>query len=89
MTGWSNLGGNLNVQLLPGSNVTKAPAFTRGSHQDDVLRLQGTPTNIIRMTGSETWLYGASSVEISTATKRVTGWSNLGRNLKVHLVLGS
>ena len=88
VTGWSNLGGNLKVQMLPGSSITKAPAFTRGSHQDDVLRLQGTPTNIIRLPGSETWFYGASSVEISAATERVTGWSNLGGNLKVHLVPG-
>jgi len=34
--------------------------YTRGSHQDDVLRLQGTPTQIIEYYDHETWYYGYS-----------------------------
>ena len=37
MTEWSN-SGNLKVEMEPGPNVTGARTFTRGSHQDDVLR---------------------------------------------------
>ncbi|MDE0103517.1 MAG: hypothetical protein OXN89_14165 [Bryobacterales bacterium] len=60
-------------------------AFTRGSHRDDVLRLQGTPNTTTRSDalGREVWMYGLSSVQISTRDGRVTRWSNRDRSLKV------
>ena len=62
--------------------------FTRGSHQDDVLRLQGTPTGIDTLSDSEIWRYGLSTVTISKRSREVTEWSNLGGNLRVRLVPG-
>ena len=61
--------------------------FTRGSREDDVLRLQGTPTNIRRYPslGHEDWSFGSSTVQISTKTRQVTEWNNRDRNLKVRL----
>ena len=79
VTEWSNVTSNLKVRLIPGANVTASAYFTRGSHEDDVLRIQGTPTNINRYLalGHETWRYGSSSVTISTSSRRVTEWSNV------------
>ena len=84
---WSNHGGQLKVRLSPGVSGTDLPYFTRGSHQDDVLRIQGTPTRIRRYeaSGYETWSYGLSSVDISTRTHQVLEWSNHGGKLKVQL----
>ena len=74
-------------QPAPSPKVTNGRSFTRGSHEDDVLRLQGTPTSIDRSTaallGYETWRYGRSSVSISTRSRQVLGWANHGGNLKV------
>jgi hypothetical protein len=82
--------GNLKVKLLPGSNVTSTPYFTRGSHQDDVLRVQGTPEDIsvYSASGYEEWKYGYSSVKISTRDRRVMSWNNEG-NLKVRYLPGT
>jgi len=82
---WDNKG-NLKVQLLPGNQTTSSSSFTRGSHEDDVLRLQGTPTDITRYDAScyETWYFGRSTVKIDSQTRRVLEWDNKG-NLKVRL----
>ena len=83
VTVWSNRG-NLKVRVDPGPNVTDAQAFTRGSHLDDVLRIQGTPSTINRYPslGLEVWRYRSSTVEISL--QNGDGWSNRG-NLKVRV----
>ncbi|MXX74894.1 MAG: protein kinase [Holophagales bacterium] len=90
---WWNRGGQLKVRLLPGSNVTDADYFTRGSHPDDVLRLLGTPTGIERDKdedlGNETWSYGDNEVYISTRTHEIIGWNNEDGQLKVRLLPGS
>ena len=86
VSSWSN-SGNLKL-LVPGSNTTASSYFTAGSHVDDVLRLQGTPTII---TGSVTkgkqyygtLYFGTSSVTIIGS--RVSNWSNKG-NLKIRWV---
>ena len=87
---WSNHRGQLNVRLLPGDSGTATSWFTRGSHQDDVLRVQGTPTSIDRyeILGHETWSYGLSSVTISTRTRQILDWSNHRGQLKVRLLPG-
>lgn len=59
--------------------------FTRGSHGDEVLRIQGTPTRIRTFGESELWWYGLSSVTIATRTGQVTEWSNVEGNLRVQL----
>ena len=90
VTDWSNNSNNLKVQMQPGRNVTSARFFTRGSHADDVLRIQGTPTeiNTYEALGKETWRYGYSTVEISLSDRRVTDWSNNSNNLKVQMPPG-
>ena len=67
----------------------EAEFFTRGSHQDDVLRLQGTPTGIDTWSDSEIWWYGLSTVTISKRSREVTEWSNREGNLHVRLVPGA
>ena len=64
--------------------------FTRGSHQDDVLRIQGTPDQINRYDalGHEVWRYGRSRVDVSTRSQQVLVWSNDGGNLRVRLEPG-
>lgn len=88
---WSNRGNNLRVQLNPGANVTGGAYFTRGSHQDDVARIQGTPDEISRhpALGYEVWQYGTSTVKISVRTRRVLEWSNRANNLRVRLNPGA
>ena len=82
---WSNRG-KLKVELRPGRGGTESPRFTRGSHKDDVLRLQGTPDTITSYSslGHEVWRYGSSTVEINLRSGKVTEWSNRGK-LKVEL----
>ncbi len=82
---WSNRG-NLKVELRPGRGGSASSSFTRGSHKDDVLRLQGTPDAITSYSslGHEVWRYGSSTVEISLGTGEVLEWSNRG-NLKVQM----
>ena len=77
---WDNTAGNLKVVLRPGANVTSAQHFTRGSHKDDVLRLQGTPVDITRYPalGFEVWRYGLSSVRVSLASNKVVDFSDSG-----------
>ena len=90
VTLWDNSGGNLRVRLEPGINTTSSSTFTRGTHEDDLLRVQGTPTSItdFSVLGYESWRYGSSTVDISTSSRRVTLWDNSGRNLRVRLEPG-
>ena len=76
---WTNRG-KLRVHMRPGPNTTEAPYFTLGSHIDDVLRVQGTPSAITRYdaSGKMTWRYGSSTVEISMSTMKVMDWGNRG-----------
>ena len=89
VTEWNNASGNLKVTLNPGSNITTNNYFSRGSHLDDVLRVQGTPKSINKYSDHEVWRYGSSSVDISTRDQRVTEWNNASGNLKVTLNPGS
>ena len=73
----------------PEPQVSGSEFFTRGSHQDDVLRLQGTPDSIRAFSDSEIWWYGLSTVTISTQSREVTEWSDSDGNLRVRLVPGS
>ena len=89
---WANLSDALRVQLFPGAHVTAQEYFTIGSHQDDVIRLQGTPFAIfvIQSTDVETWFYrGRCKVEFSFSTKRVTDWESPDWNLKARRETGN
>ena len=85
MTEWNDISGNLKVSMKPGSNVTGDSTFTRGSHRDDVLRIQGTPSSINRYSDHESWSYGYSRVDISLRDGRVTEWNDISGNLKVRM----
>ena len=87
VTEWRN-DGNLKVELLPSDNATSAAGyFTRGSSQDEVLLVQGTPDeiNTYRATGIEIWNYGWSTVTLSLPNGLVTAWRNDG-DLKAELL---
>ena len=77
---WNNRG-NLKVSMSPGTNITDSNQFKRGSHKDDVLRLQGTPDQISRYPalGYETWTYGRNRVEISIVEDIVLDYKNSGQ----------
>ena len=83
--GWANTG-NLRVRLVSGPSVTTHPYFRKGSHRDEVVRLQGTPNAILvyRPENREVWVFlGGSQVEFSFSTGLVTGWENKDGALKV------
>ena len=50
------------------------------SHADDVLRVQGKPNAITRYdaSGTMTWWYGNSNVDIAIVSKTVRQWTNRG-----------
>jgi len=64
--------------------------FTRGSSQDDVLHVQGTPTeiNTYSALGYERWNYGYSTVTFSLPEALVIEWRDTG-NLRVELIPGT
>ena len=86
---WNDYTGNLKVRLQPGSQTTRSTYFTLGSHQDDVLRLQGTPSSIQTLTSTENWSYGLDEVTIDRRTQKVVKWNDYTGNLKVRLQPGS
>ena len=57
--------------------------FTRGSHQNDVIRIQGVPKAINIYSDHDVWTYGLSTINISNTDRRVIEWDNLSGNLKV------
>ena len=87
MTRWWNKDGILQVRLVPGDSTTVDTVFDTGSHQDDVLRLQGTPTGIklyaVAESAFEIWYYGGSIVTIDISSQCVTGWWNEDGNLRI------
>ena len=92
---WINKDQTLKVGAVAGSNVTMSDFFSIGSHRDDVIRLQGSPNNIVFSQGKELFRYSDSEVErysdtevkIDPSTSTVQGWYNLGE-LKVKIVPG-
>ena len=76
---WDNKG-ELKIKLTPRNHVTKLNYFTKGSHLDDVIRLQGTPERIefvshnYPISGYQIWHYGKSKVRIIIETMKVIDW---------------
>ncbi len=86
VTEWNDISGNLRVRLLPKTSHSQTPGyFTRGSTQDDVLHVQGTPqgVNLYEALRKEVWSYDYSSVTFSLPNERVTEWNNISGNLKI------
>jgi hypothetical protein len=79
---WGNGSGNLQVDIISGSNVTGLDYFEIGSHMDDVLRIQGMPTDV---SADWWWWWGNSHVTFDLATKKVLSWENTSGNLNVRL----
>ena len=67
------------------STLIQLTYFTFDSHKDDVLRIQGMPTEVKRydVLGYYYWDYGRSRVTFDVASDRVTEWDNSGGNLKL------
>ena len=84
VAGWENSSRSLRVHVRPGADTTASPTFGAGSHQDDVVRLMGTPTAVRNepSMGIARWRYGPSSVIVAASERRVITWEN-GGNLKV------
>ncbi len=80
---WSNISSNLRVKIIPGENVTKSKYITIGSHKDDVIRIQGTPSAMNSFGNTENLTYGYSIVTLKN--DKVANWSNIGNNLKVRI----
>jgi hypothetical protein len=85
VVGWEDAGRTLHADIRPGPNATSALTFGAGSHQDDVVRLMGTPgaVRLDRSRGTMLWRYGRSAVTIGVADQRVIAWINAGGNLRV------
>ena len=83
--GWTNIGENLKVGLVPGPNITSQPSFSLGSHKDDVSRLQTVPPSsihVVRSFDKETWLFSGGSVTFSHSSGRVIDYENNEGSLK-------
>ena len=65
---------------LPRPNTTGSSHFAFGSHKDDVLRIQGTSTEVDATI--DWWYYGRSRVMFDDSD-RVEGWADSDNNLKV------
>ena len=89
VTQWDNFTGALKVRLQPGSQTTRANFITLGTHKDDVLRLQGTPSSIETRSAIEILHYGLNKIRVDRRTKQVTQWDNFTGALKVRLQPGS
>ena len=81
---WADLARNLRVKMVPGQRVTASPKFGLGSHKDDVIRLQGTPSRIdMKAANRETWCfgYGNSTVDFQNPAGLVVGWRDIEKIL--------
>jgi hypothetical protein len=88
VTEWNNYSGVLKVVSVAGFNSTGGAKIAVGSTFDDVIRIQGTPVQILAYPslGYEQWGYdknGITHIVISTRTGMVTGWNNYNGSLKI------
>lgn len=82
--GYRNEGGNLRVRTVPiNSNPANGNLWTLSSSREDVLRVQGTPTEVRLEPSSctETLYYGNSTVALKNGF--ISGYDNFDNNLRV------
>ena len=68
---------SLRVKMLPSRKIDAKDYFTVGSSKDDVLAVQGTPSNF----SERTFRYGSSVVNFES--DRVVSWSDFYPKLRV------
>lgn len=77
---YNNFDGSLKVRMVPrGSNVSAPAYLSIGSSEDDVLRVQGTPTRVEQ----DKWFYGFSEIKFKDG--RICDYNNYFGNLKLRL----
>jgi outer membrane protein assembly factor BamE (lipoprotein component of BamABCDE complex) len=79
---WSDNYPKLKAKLLPTSPVEAKSFFTVGSTKDEVLAVQGTPSNF----SEQMYWYGSSSVQFRN--DKVVSWSDNYPKLKARLTTG-
>lgn len=87
---WSDRGKKLKKRLVPSGSETANSYFTIGSHQDDVIRLDGTPDSISHYDalGYKEWRYQSSTVEIGIRSRKVIRWADRRGKLQARLIPG-
>ena len=80
VTAWKNYDGSLKVIMVPGINTTGATYITLGSHKDDVIAIQGTPSEIDTLFNR--WYY-SSLTYFTFSGDTVTAWKNYDGSLIV------
>lgn len=86
VVGYDDLDSNLRVTVAPsGSSDLPVDSWTINSPRDDIFRVQGTPTsvNLDNLACTETLKYGNSAIELKNGF--VSGYNDLGKNLKVRV----
>jgi len=80
VTSWTIRYGNpLRAKMLPSTAVSNSPGyFTVGSTKDEVLVVQGTPTEV----GEYRWEYGASTVDFDRNGRVISWTTRFGNPLK-------
>lgn len=77
---YNNFDGSLKVRMLPRRFNDPAPTYlSLGSTEDDVLRVQGTPTRVEQ----DKWFYGFSEIKFKDG--RICDFNNYFGNLKLRL----
>ncbi len=77
VSSYNNFSNNLKIRMA--SKSSNLNYFTIGSSKDDVLAVQGTPSNI----SFNTWHYGYSS--ITFVNDKVSSYNNFSNNLKIRM----
>ena len=69
------------------SEDSQYSSWTLGSTEDEVLQVEGKPTNIVEYSGSEVWHYGGSRVRFSYRDRasRVVSWRNQSGDLQIEM----
>jgi hypothetical protein len=85
VVGYNNESGNLRVRVMPilVSNEGSANVWSLDSSREEILQVQGTPTqvNLDSAACSETLYYGNSTIDLKNGF--VAGYDNVDRNLRV------
>lgn len=82
VSGYSDIGKNLKVKSISNSSTNiRNGYFSIGSKRNDLISLQGTPSSVIKFGDKEILSFGFSTVTLEKGV--VSGYSNIGENLKI------